>query len=260
MQRTLDNCGLEPIVPIKAHADDDVVCTDGETRKHKDVHYDCRGNAHNNEEDRFEADVQAVEAVLEDVDALVTDYCTGNSDYPDAYFCCVNETSHAWPTIIKRWIEKHYGDTYGRTNFDDRLDEVIKYICEELDAAYDCEPYYQGNEYASYYGKGCCLWATAIGEHEEQIDIDSNPVLKTLHDRGALDDVLDEVKSDVYVSRNKKRVKKDGKYEEVGRETYGVNDKYPCLTTSHLPGGAWHFVVDEERMEELITEALNGSV
>jgi len=256
MQRTLDGCGLDALAPSARLPDDHILCEDGFICKHKDAHYDCRGGAWNVKEMRHDSDVEIVTDLLNGVDKWVTEYCTENSDYATAYDHIVNETSHDWPDIIERWLRDVYGDHMGHTEFD--VDQVVKYLCEELDGGFDCEPKYQSSDYAAWSGRGCCLWSTDIGEYEEQIDLAGHPELLALHNDGRLDGVLDDVNCDTCVNRNKRRVKNEetGRYEHVGRETYGADDEHPCLMTYHMPGGCWHWVVDKVRMDELVDEAL----
>ena len=260
MQRTIKGCGLDAVVPTRAHPDDEVICEDGWICKHSEALWDCKGRAWGAAGLCHDANVEVVTDLLNGVDEWVTEYCTGNTDYASAYDHIVNETSHDWPDIIERWVRDHYGDRMGHTEFDDRMDEVVKSVCEELDGGYDCEAHYQRSDYDCWHGPGCCLWSTDIGEHEEQIEIASYPELQDLHDRGILDDVLDDVNCDVHVSRDRRRVKNEetGRYEYVGRETYDRGNGHPYLMTYHMVPGCWHWVVDEERMNELVDEALDG--
>ena len=80
-----------------------------------------------------------------------------------------------------------------------------------------------------------------------------------MHDDDRLNDVLDDVKSDSYVSRSRRRVKNEetGRYECVGRETYDpYGSKYPDIMTYHCPGGRWDFVVCEDTMNEYLLDGL----
>jgi hypothetical protein len=143
--------------------------------------------------------------------------------------------------------------------FDEVVKFVAEYVFEELDGSFDCELEYDSNEYAGYSDAGCCLGSWDIGEYELQIDINDCDELKALHDRGDLDDILDDVNCDVYVSRSYRREKNEetGYYENVGRETYMPyhrNSDHPDIMAITSPGGQWRFVVPEERMSELVLE------
>ncbi len=256
-----DTVGMAQDVPTQSHRDDWVECSDGSVRRNEDVLRDCRDNAHGSEEAQHEADVEIVTEVLNAVNEQVTEYCTENSDYADAYSHIISEVSHEWPDRVKDWVKNNYHDRMGYGRFDDCLDKLVDAMCEHLDGAWDCEAEYSANEYADYSGPGGCLWGTDIGEEEEQIDISCFDELQELHNQGRLDDVLDDVNCDAYVSRSKRRVKNEetGYYEEVGRKTYlsGINpDVCPCLMIYHSPGGRWDWIVSVDRMDELVALAI----
>jgi len=251
--------GMAPKVATARLPLDLVECSDGKLLHHEDVQYDCRDNPHSTDEDRLEADVAIVTDLLNGVAEWATEYCTESSDYADGYSHIIDEVSHDWPDAVKQWLESAYGDIYGHTKFDDCMDKIVEAICDGLQGSFDAEPQYCSNEYAGYSGDGCCLWGTDIGEHEEQIDISCYPELQELHERGDLDDVLDHVNCDVYVSRNKRREKNEetGRYECVGRETYDAyGSDHPTFEVYTMPGGRWDWVVSKERMEELLTAAI----
>jgi len=162
---------------------------------------------------------------------------------------------------VREWIENKYGDFFGGTSFDDCIEEIVAMVCEELDGDSDCEPEYTRSDYDAYSGKGCCLDSFSIGEHEDQIEINGHDVLRVLHERGDLDDVLDDVNCGVCVNRNCQREKNEetGYYENVGRETYMPyehNREYPTLLIYTNVSGQWRFVVPADRMEELVCAAL----
>jgi hypothetical protein len=260
-QRTFgDAVGMAPVVETTARLPLDLVeCSDGTFRADEDVHYDCRDNPHGTEEDRLEADVTIVTDLLNDIGKWADEYCTGNTDYVEGYYHIVDEVSHDWPAHIREWIDNKYGDVYGISRFRNCIDKLVDTICENVDGSFDTEPEYHSNEYACYSGKGCCLFSFDIGEYEEQIDVESHDDLLELHERGDLDTVLDNVNCDVYVSRSKRRVKNEttGHYEQVGRETYNPYDReHPTFEVYTNPGGQWMFVVSEERMEELLVNAI----
>ena len=250
--------GMEPEVPVGTHASDMVVCSDNTEMLILDAFKDCRGNYHSTSDDRHDADVAIVTEILENVDKWVTEYTTENTDYADGYSHCVDERSHNWGDLFEDWIKEN------RDDYDDYDDyaTIITKMVENADSD-DCEPEYNRNEYASYSGDGCCVDSYAIGEYEEQIDINEFPELKALHDELRLDDILDDVNCDAYVSRSYRREKneKTGHYENVGRETYMPyehNANHPTFETYHTPGGRWDWVICADRMNELFEEAING--
>lgn len=247
--------GMEATVPVKPDPDTLIECSDDTMIRRGDARYDCRGGVHRTDSDAHDANVTIVTEVLDGVDEWVTEYSTENTDYADGYAHIIDELSHLWPDLVNEWLCDNY-------EFESETDDkLVKLICEALDGGFDCEPEYNRSEYATYSGSGCCLWGTDIGECEEQIDISNHDELQALHDEGILDDILDDVNCDAYVSRSHRRVlnKKTGNYKNVGRETYMPYDHdsdYPCLTTYHNPGGRWDWVVSYDRMKELATAAI----
>jgi len=220
---------------------------------------DCRGNAHGTNEERHDADVAIVEEVLNKVSESVDDY-TRNSDYAYDYLHIVEDMSPDWAEAAKDYIRSAFE---GCDNYDDHADlsdQIVDHVHHKLEGSFDSDPEYNPCEYAAYSGPGLCLYQLDIGEYEEQTDISAFKELQTLHDAGILDDILDDVNCTCYVLRQCRREKNDtdGRYEDVGRETYGPTDKYPCLMTYHCPGGQWMWVVPEKRIDDMIQEAIGA--
>jgi hypothetical protein len=245
---------MEEVVPTKRHNEDCVECSDGSICLHRDVCYDTKGSAHSNEDDAMEADVTIVEEILNGVEKRATEN-TKNTDYADGCVHIVDEMSHEWRKHVDEWVRAYLGIE------DDIVNQIVDSVFEDLDVSFDAEPEYHHNEYATYGGKGCCLASFEIGEIEEQVDIFAFDVLKDLHDEGRLDDVLDHVNCDLYISRDRRRERneKTGYYEPVGRESYNLyNRDHPHLNGYTSPGGQWMWVVSQERMRELIESAINA--
>ncbi len=226
---------------------------------------DCRGNTHNTNEERHGTDVEIVTEVLMGVSKWVHKYTTENGDYPDGYDYIIDEMSHDWAKKAKDYVLSAFEDCNNYDEFAESSDKIVEDVCGSLQGSFHCEPEYTSSDYACYSGPGLCLYQFDIGEYEEQVDISQFDELQTLHDAGILDDILDDVNCDCYVSRQCRREKneKTGKYENVGRETYRPykhNDKYPCLITYHMPGGQWMWVVPKECIDDLIQEAIEGFV
>jgi hypothetical protein len=249
------------LVPTVRLADDIVECVDGSECRHGDTYYDCEGEAHNSDEDKHDRDVEVVSDILDAHGKWAEEYCTENTDYADGYSHIVDEGRHNWTGCdgpVHEWVEDEYRDI---VDFDDCIKEIVEKVCEELDGNFDCEAEYTRSDYDAYSGPGCCLGSFDIGEHEEQIDINENDVLRVLHEEGGLDDVLDDVNCDVYVNRDRRREKNEetGRYEYVGRKTYMPYDhhrEHPDLLIYINISGQWQFVVDADRMGELVCEAL----
>jgi hypothetical protein len=260
--------GLDPVVAVVPHRNDLVECSDGTEHRHCDVCYDCAGGAHSNDSDRHDAEVAIVTVILEGHGKWADEYCTENEDYASGYDCLVDEDQARWRDRTDTWVRD---ELESRDEFVDleehddlvKFDGVVKfvsdYVFEELDGSSDCELEYHPSEYAGYDGEGCCLDSFEIGEYELQIEINDCDELKALHDRAVLDDILDDVNCDVYVSRSRRREKNEetGYYEHVGRETYmpyARQSDHPDIMAYTSPGGQWRFVISAERMGELVEE------
>lgn len=252
LQKTLPDCGLKTLVPTACLPEDTVTLLDGGTCLRRDAFADAEGVYYRTEEERDGRDVELVEVVLNRIDEWICDYSTGNTDYVESYICLLDESSYEWAWPIKEWIKDRY------TKFDGHIDKLVQSIIEDIDVGYHCEPIYQSNDYASFHGNGCCLYSFGVGEIEEQIDVNEYSILKALHERNRLDDVLDKVNCDLYISRDKQRVKNEetGDFEQVGRNTYKTGCGSPCLYGYTCPGGAWHFVISDIYMAELLTAAI----
>jgi hypothetical protein len=260
--------GLEPVVAVVPHRNDLVECSDGTNHRHCDVCYDCAGGAHSNDSDRHDAEVAIVTGILDAQGKWADEYCTENEDYTEGYDCLVNEDQITWKGRTDEWVRDELESRDEFVDLKEHDDLVMfdllakfvgDYVFEELDGSSECELEYDSNEYAGYSGEGCCLSSFDIGEYEIQIDINDCDELKALHDRSVLDDILDDVNCDVYVSRSCRREKneKTGYYENVGRETYMPyprNSDHPDIMAITNPGGQWRFVVPAERMGELVEE------
>ena len=251
-QRTFGEIvGLDPVVPTRRHPDDLVECSDGSMIAHSEAFYDCNDCPHSNEEDRHEAEVEIVTEILDGVAKWACEYATENDDYTSGYDHIISEVSHEWPELVTDWLDANHNGY--------ATDALVGEVCDGLDGSWDGEWHYNSNEYAAYSGPGCCLWGFDIGEVEEQVDINGHPALKELHDCGRLNDLLDDYNGDLYVSRSRPRVKNEetGRYEYVGREHYDqYGSDHPDILGYVCPGGRWDFVVPDERMRELTTEAI----
>jgi hypothetical protein len=243
-----DIVGMDSAVATARLRNDWIECSDGTVRVHEDVLYDCRDNPHSNEDDQFDANVEIVTEILDNGNAWVCEYCESD-DYGGDYAFCVDENYHKdYEHVVEEWC---------RNNLDNWSDDIVRDVCEKI-SSWDCDAEYQSSEYAAWSGSGCCVWSFSIGEYEQQTGINDIPEFKELHSLGDLDDILDEYNGDCCVHRSKRREKNEetGRYEDVGRETYDDGSDYPCLMTYHNPGGAWHFVISDDRMNELVSEAI----
>jgi hypothetical protein len=255
LQRTFDG----ELLPTQRLLGDLIQCSDGKALEHRDVCYDCREGAHSNEKDCHDANVEIVTEILDGFAKWACEYTTENSDYADGAGHIVSEVSHDWPRVVEEWIDAAIFEGAIGPISDELRDELVEQLCANIDGGHDWDAEYSANEYSSYDDDGCCLWSMEIGEYEDQIEIKSVNELYELHSLGVLDDVLDDVNSDLYISRSKRRVKNEetGYYEHVGRDTYNpYSSNYPDLLGYTSPGGQWFYVVSNERMLERLTESV----
>ena len=202
-------------------------------------------------EDDFEDNLEELTKYLDDVDKWTRDYVFDNSDYADNYLCLVCEDQVNWRDCIDEWLS---GEDYAHLP-----ESVAQTVWENIDPGFDSEAEALRNEYASYSGKGCCIGSFEIGEYEQQFDFSDDSILTDLHNSGKLDDYLDHYNGEVYPCRSRRREKNEdtGYYEGVGRETYNpYNRKSETLEVIVAVGGQVQIVIPEERMRELVTEAI----
>ncbi len=247
--------GMAPVVPVAKRTYDQRTCSDGITRMHDDVFYDSRDNAHGTAEERHEADVAIVTAILMQEDEWVKEYTNGqcgNTDFIDGYRYIIEETDDVWPGRVEEWIQDNYNHTL------EVDEELTSRICDALNGLEDCEPEFNEREFRVYSGDGCCLNGWSIEEYENQIEIAGHSELKALHDQRRLDDILDDVNCDVGVHRRRKWVfvKDTGRYEYTGRKTYDPDSRWPDLLAYHNPGGRWDWVVSVDSMRRLYHASL----
>lgn len=267
MQRQLFSNELLPFAPLP---NDVVTCADGTQVERQYAYEDCQGNYHATSDERHAANVQIVSDLLAKVNDDASGYYTENVDYPNSYTAgeC---RSTAINDAIREWVEENVdveGYLPDRSEYEcgedyeldarDKVDDITDYLDRHVD--YDfAEPVYHPCEYAGYSGPGVCIDGFDIGEVEEQIDLTCFDELYRLHVSGDLDDVLDDINCDVIVYRRKRREQIDGKYCEVGRETYNpYNQDNPTLTLVVYPGGRWDFVLSDEYLQDILKEFLDS--
>jgi len=209
-----------------------------------------------NEEQRNEQVAESLDNV-----ALWVDEYVESSDYGDSYAYIAVECSHDWPKRIEQWLETESSRSYDNAAALDgmRNDKLRKHIAalmaERLDD-YNIEAVYHSNEYAAYSGDGCCLYAMEIGEHEEQLELEREPLLLSLHESGELESALAAYRGYAYVSAREHYDKERGKRVHdsyVHSYKDGVN---PHLMLYFSPGGQWQYVVSSEDMQAALAGAI----
>lgn len=292
MQRTFGTIvGLDSVVPVGPHPDDDTICSDGTSCKRRHAFIDCKGEPHSNDEDRIETNNQIVSDIVDGHVRWANEYCTENEDFATGYDCIINEGHHNWDNGIDDWLygvwdddearqflidnEDHFdhddfdqwandldpdGEPFGWSDYiNDRYynfpnNKLVETIKELIDDSSACDLEYNHNEYNRYEGTGCCLDGVVIGEQEEQIDINSIPEFKALHDSGELNDCLKDYNGDGYIYLPRARVAGKG---YVGHEHYDHHGSdYPVVTFTHVPDGRWDWVICHDDMVEYMGDAI----
>jgi hypothetical protein len=276
-QRTIPGCGLFPVVAPVLLGDDIVECSDGTHCRHDEAWYDCLGCAHSTEEDAHDRNVEVVTIILDNRVAWATEYATENDDYTSGYDHCVGEDFPNYEDDVKEWVENELDDSDAYPDRPYWLDPaaVIERIGQAVydkladdagrEAYYNCEVEYSCCEYFRYTGSGLCVGGFAIGEIEEQVDINGDEVLSVLHDMRLLDGCLDDYSGDAYIGLDRQREKneKTGRYEYVGPKTYMPYPRsvdYPDFLFYHSPGGRWDYVVSEETMKDIISDIFDAEI
>jgi hypothetical protein len=247
-QITLDG----ELVPVVAHRDDVVECSDGTECRREEVLVDCRGKYHRDEDAVRDANDEIVKELLDAEDVWIGEY-VASDDYGAGYAYLVSECSHGWGDRVGEWLDDNYTDGEGwsrRPICNGNVREaIIAHIVENIDWS-DYEPHYQSDEYSRWYGDGCCLDSFEVGEYEDQIEVSSRVEFKALAESGELEGCLDRYNGDLYI-------KCDDHYDrELGRR---VRDGY--ISFGNFYGystgwGRWHYVVSVDRMKELVCAAI----
>ena len=241
MQRTLDG----RLVPVGPHRDDLVECSDGTMIRRGDIEFvDCRGVVHSNEDDKQDANDDIVRELLDAHDEWIGDYVS-STDYGDNYIHLVMESCHSWRNPIGEWLDIEC------PNLSSVARDIILDALREAINEFDIEGEYDRSEYSRYHGSGICLDSIEVGEYESQIDIESCPEFIVLHKNGELEDCLANYNGDLYISRN-------GHYDRDAKQwvktSYVSGGDYPHFYGYSNGWGQWHFVISEERINELLSE------
>ena len=236
------------IVPVGPHRDDIIETEDGEFIRYGDIEYeDCKGRVFSNEEDKDESNADIVAGILDSHSEWLDEYLA-SEDYGGEYAYLACEDKCRWKDQIGRWLDDNYSDRPKRHSYSRYLDRplfdgdvrdaIIDGMIDKLDD-YEIECSYSLNEYACFSGNGCCVDSFPIGEHEDQIDVNSIPEFADLAGRGELLDALGRYNGDLYLN-----------YE--GRDLSG---DYPCFY-AYTSGGVWHYYFSDDSMERALCAAM----
>lgn len=238
MQRTLPNCGLEPLVPVGPHRNDIVFCEDTNVYNERcNVYTAVDGTCFEDDAERREHDKDLVRAVLDDHEKWAQDYLESD-DYGNDYAYLAMETSHDWPGYIEEYCLEN-GISCA----------LVPYIAECIDDS-DIECQMNRNHYAGYSGDGMCLFSFDVEEHEDQIEVDNNPVLKALHDRDELEGILVELdrKYCFHYSNHWDQDKQQRIFDKI------VNNG--TFLMYHSVSVVWHYYVSRNIFDERVTQAI----
>ena len=236
LQRMFDG-SLTPSAP---HGDDIIEGPDGPVAR-RDGFRAATGAVYSTEEERDEAEAEAVAELLNDIEASICDY-TQNEDYAEPFVCCAFEGY--LDDCLQRWYEADPA-------FEGLPAEVKAALLAEVDIyTWAVELEYSHSEYAPYRGPGCEIFSAEVGEVEEQIDIACYPLLERLHEVGCLNQALAGYGGDLYLSERQER-DENGYYRGTGDYVH-----HGCLMGYTNPGGRWHVIVPPEDMEEALVAAV----
>jgi hypothetical protein len=247
-QTTIDG----ELVPIAPHPDDKVECSDDTYIRRADAFIDCTGNAHRTDDERYEANREHVENVL-DSRAKWGDNYVQSEDYGDGYAHVVKECSHDWSGCIKGWLL----DELWEIDLEEHP-ELLKVLVESISQkVYDWDNWeseYDRSEYSLYCGDGCCLASFGVGEYEDQISLSDVNGFTMLHVAGELEALLEEYNGDLYISRNDHY---DKETQTRVPDGYVSKGSHPDILGYTNPSGQWHYVVSSENMHDAFDEAID---
>jgi hypothetical protein len=177
--------GLDESMPIAPHPADEFICEDtGEWKRRDEVLFSYDGKAWWDGDEREEYEGAALvvlaETLLEGMDNYV--------DHDDS----IEGVKHAAFNNDSTWRE-YVGDYYHDDceGNDDFTDHELEMICDDLRDRAETAVMYSGYSSLDYD-----LLCWDVGEVTEQISINDHPLLKALHGRGDLDDMLEDCDCD----------------------------------------------------------------
>jgi len=228
-QRTFKDMGKLPVLPIAPHLDDMVICENmGEWKRRGDCLEAADGSHWNDDEDLEDCNEHLVREYLEGVIEWSDEY-RASEDCGDGYAYLIGENRERMEENVNEWLEDNVENYEGCPDliFDDIIDELFDLA--EFDCSRGCfsSPKHDVN-FESF----------DVGEVEEQIDIDQIPLLKVLHDRGALEGILEEVASDCGLYR-------------WNRDPYIEGDEHPTITLMNNTDLWYHFGCSGETLLEV---------
>jgi hypothetical protein len=201
-------------------------------------------------ESATEHDVGIARMLLVEEVARNEEYCTNNVDHADGAAHLIDEIGRTgYEDEVEEWVSTHYDiDAISPDCYQFALDSV----CDELGST-DADAHNDGNP-----GKACCVYRLDEDGQEVQIDVTGQEGWRDLHDRGVLNDCLDQIGNEFTIGRSRWRVQdpQSGHYYEVGSKDYGSKDEHPTFEIYTDPDCNWAFYVSYERMFELFSEGV----
>ena len=223
MQKTFDNMGLDPILPVATHPMDEFQCGDtGEWKSRDECLFSYDGKAWWWDDERWDYEsaalVELAGTLLEGMDDYV--------DHDDS----IEDVKHPAFNMDQTWREC-VGD-YFREYFGDCAEYQMEMICDDLQ---DCaDGVVKTTGYSDDFDYDLNSWD--VGEVHDQVMINDHPLLKALYERNALESMLDDWGSDHEFVRH-------GKYISGG--------EYPCLDLMLDSDKSYWWGCSHETMEEV---------
>ena len=238
MQKTFGPIvGLDPEVPIRRHPNDMIVCADtGNRVRHADCHYSADDEAWEDESERNDHDVDLLRTYFEGVIEWSDDWHASD----DAADHLVQEGGGGYMRDnVKAWFDNRGVD------YDDYPKDMIADICAdhnlpmEVSISHGC---FGSSDHDVTFDSYDC------GECEEQVDLSGSELLTALHDRGDLEDLLEEIDREFCFYRNSKwdpatKTRTEGSIVSEG--------EYPCIMLYNCPDVWYHFGCSDDELQEV---------
>jgi len=186
VQRTFGSVvGLDPVLPITPHPEDLHRCKDtGEWKRRDECLFSYDGTAWWYSDERYDYEATALVKLAETLLEKLDDYVDHDDSISDVKYHVFNNDL-TWREDIHDYYCGYCDDCTGHT------DHQMEMICDDLrDRA---ETVIKRTSYSDF---DYDLTSWDVGEVDDTIMINDYPLLKALHDRDELEDMLDDYDHD----------------------------------------------------------------
>lgn len=237
-QRTFGEVvGLDSIVSIKPHPNDDVICVDtGETKTRRDCLIAADGTAFDGSSERFDHEVKLVREHLE-AHVEWEDVNSRSDDYTDQYHFLVGEDSSTLMGALTEWADNHTD-----SDSDDYPLSMRESICRDMLEQMEVKVL---EGYTTYGAPDIVLGDYECGEIEIQVDVAEYDVLVTLAGRDDLEGILEELDGEFYINSTRKSIEVDGKIVRWEHDRYVSGG---CFSITYDPDCRYVFGLSDEAM------------